>query len=75
MGIPITFSGLPRPAGEKEPGSHYGIGTIHLHSERGDEQPLPRGSLSLLRVHQIWRPNKSFQPSLRCCPIDLIPRY
>ena len=37
MGIPITFSGLPRPAGEKEPGSHYGIGTIH-YTEVGEDR-------------------------------------
>jgi hypothetical protein len=37
MGIPITFSGLPRPAGEKEPGSHYGIGTVH-YTEVGEDR-------------------------------------
>ena len=37
MGIPITFSSLPRPAGEKEPGSHYGIGTIH-YTEVGEDR-------------------------------------
>ncbi len=37
MGIPITFSGLPRPAGENEPGSHYGIGTVH-YTEVGEER-------------------------------------
>ena len=33
------------------------------------------GSLSLLRFHQIWRPNQSFHPSLCLFPIHLIPRY
>lgn len=37
LGIPITFSGLPRPAGEKEPGSHYGIGTVH-YTEVGEDR-------------------------------------
>ena len=37
MGIPITFSDLPRPAGEKEPGSHYAIGKIH-YTEIGEDR-------------------------------------
>jgi DNA-binding NtrC family response regulator len=34
-----------------------------------------KGPLNILRFHQIWRPNKSFKPSLRIFPINLIPRY
>ena len=37
MGIPITFSELPRPAGEKEHGSHYAIGTVH-YTEVGEDR-------------------------------------
>ena len=32
-------------------------------------------SLSILRFHQILRPNKPFRLSLRCSPIHLIQRY
>ena len=51
------------------------LGVLQPETNEPDQAVQLKVSLSMLRFHQILRPNESFHGSVLFAPISLIPRY